>query len=78
MRWCIALLFIFVSNNSFAAYKITYRDRISCTPDVIRYCQHLTREGGLAGVVACLRENRDKLHYRCRDALNRYEKETGE
>jgi hypothetical protein len=60
-----------LSTESFAQHAGTDQDEKACTRDVQRLCRKLMDQGDFV-VLACLKENRTRLHPTCRDVLIRH------
>ena len=60
-----------LSTETFAQHAGTDQDEKACLPDVKRYCSKWIDQGDFT-VLACLKENRIKLHQACRDVLIRH------
>ena len=60
-----------LSTETVAQHAGTDQDEKACTPDVQRLCRKWIDQGDLT-VLACLKENRSRLHAACRDVLIRH------
>ncbi|MEN3350651.1 MAG: hypothetical protein V7632_4286 [Bradyrhizobium sp.] len=59
------------SAEALAQHAGTDQDEKACFQDVQRFCRKWTDQGDFV-VLACLKENRTKLHQACRDVLIRH------
>lgn len=60
-----------LSTETFAQHAGTDQDEKACTPDVERLCRKWMNQGDFT-ILACLKENRIRLHPACRDVLIRH------
>jgi hypothetical protein len=60
-----------LSTETFAQHAGTDQDEKACLSDVNRFCRKWMDQGDFT-VLACLKENRTKLHQACRDVLIRH------
>ena len=60
-----------LSTEAFAQHAGSDQDEKACTPDVKRFCRKWMDQGDFT-ILACLKENRTKLHAACRDVLIRH------
>jgi hypothetical protein len=60
-----------LSTETFAQHAGTDQDEKACIPDVQRLCRKWMDQGDLT-ILACLKENRTRLHPACRDVLIRH------
>jgi hypothetical protein len=66
----LAMLFS-LSTEALAQHAGTDQDEKACTPDVKRLCRKVMDQGDFT-VLACLKENRARLHQACQDVLIRH------
>lgn len=64
-------LFASLSTDAFAQHAGTDQDEKACIHDVKRFCSKWMDQGDFT-ILACLKENRTKLHPACRDVLIRH------
>jgi hypothetical protein len=57
-----------LSTETFAQHAGSDQDEKACIRDVHRFCHGLMDQGDFT-ILACLKENRTKLHPVCRDVL---------
>jgi hypothetical protein len=68
-KYLLALaLLASLSTETFAG---TDQDEKDCVRDVKQFCSKFTDQGDFA-VLACLKDNRTRLHQSCRDVLIRH------
>jgi hypothetical protein len=60
-----------LSTETFAQHAGTDQDEKDCVRDVKLLCRKFTDQGDFA-VLACLKDNRTRLHPSCRDVLIRH------
>ena len=60
-----------LSTESVAQHAGTDQDEKACIHDVARLCRKWTDQGDFT-ILACLKENRARLHPSCRDVLIRH------
>ena len=60
-----------LSTETFAQHAGTDKDEKACTSDVQRLCRKWMDQGDFT-ILACLKENRSRLHPACRDVLIRH------
>jgi hypothetical protein len=60
-----------LSTETFAQHAGTDQDEKACIRDVQRFCQNFMDQGDFV-ILACLKENRTRLHPACRDVLIRH------
>jgi hypothetical protein len=60
-----------LSTETFAQHAGTDQDEEACIHDVQRFCRKWMDQGDFT-ILACLKENRTKLHPACRDVLIRH------
>ena len=60
-----------LSTETFAQHAGTDQDEKACTHDVGRFCRKWMDQGDFT-ILACLKENRTRLHPACRDVLIRH------
>lgn len=60
-----------LSTETFAQHAGTDQDQKACTHDVERHCRKWMDQGDFT-ILACLKENRARLHPACRDVLIRH------
>jgi hypothetical protein len=64
-------MFLSLSTETFAQHTGTDQDEKACIRDVERHCRKWMDQGDLT-ILACLKENRTRLHPACRDVLIRH------
>jgi hypothetical protein len=64
-------LFASLSTEAFAQHAGTDQDEKACIHDVELFCRKVMDQGDFT-VLACLKENRARLHPTCRDLLTRH------
>ena len=64
-------VFASLSTETFAQHAGTDQDEKACTHDVERLCRKWMDQGDFT-ILACLKENRTRLHPACRDVLIRH------
>ena len=68
-KFLLALAFLAsLSTEAFAQHARTDQDEKACIRDVQRFCHELMDQGDFT-ILACLKDNRTKLHPVCRDVL---------
>jgi hypothetical protein len=71
-KYLLALaLLASLSTETFAQHAGTDQDEKDCVRDVKQFCSKFTDQGDFA-VLACLKDNRTRLHQSCRDVLIRH------
>ena len=71
-KYLLALaLLASLSTKTFAQHAGTDQDQQACIRDVERFCRSVMDQGDFT-VLACLKENRARLHPICRDLLTRH------
>jgi len=60
-----------LSTETLAQHAGTDQDEKACIRDVQRFCHNLMDQGDFT-ILACLKENRTRLHPVCRDVLIRH------
>jgi hypothetical protein len=71
-KYLLALaLLASLSTETFAQHAGTDQDEKDCVHDVKQFCSKFTDQGDFA-VLACLKDNRTRLHPSCRDVLIRH------
>jgi hypothetical protein len=60
-----------LSTEAFAQHAGTDEDEKACIHDVQRLCRNFMNQGDFV-ILACLKENRTRLHQACRDVLIRH------
>ncbi|WP_426436957.1 hypothetical protein [Bradyrhizobium genosp. P] len=61
-------MLVSLSTDAFAQHAGTDQDEKACTHDVQRFCHKWIDQGDFT-ILACLKENRTRLHPACRDVL---------
>ncbi|NVN87699.1 MAG: hypothetical protein HXX15_16600 [Rhodopseudomonas sp.] len=65
----LALLFVSMSTGAFAQQRSgTQQEQQACSRDVSRHCRKVMDQGDFV-VLACLKENREKLSSACNQVL---------
>ena len=71
-KYLLALaLLASLSTETFAQHAGSDQDEKDCVHDVKQFCSKFTDQGDFA-VLACLKDNRTRLHQACRDVLIRH------
>jgi hypothetical protein len=73
MNKCLLTLALLASLSTvaFAQHAGTDQDEKACVHDVERLCHKWMDQGDFT-ILACLKENRSRLHQECRDVLIRH------